>query len=118
MIWTHRLWRGEHRITYRARRDDPAAELHEAVEPEVRPCPFTETRDVTELGFELDEEKSGLSKADLDNGRGTVHLAGELTLNGVRVRGRPRSEHERRLGHLVTQDEPELAARQSGSATS
>jgi hypothetical protein len=47
---------------------------------------FTETRGGTELGFPLDRETSDISAADFDNGRGTVHVEGNLILNGDPVR--------------------------------
>jgi hypothetical protein len=47
---------------------------------------FTETRGGTELGFPLDREATDISGADFDNGTGTVHVEGNLTLNGDPVR--------------------------------
>jgi hypothetical protein len=47
---------------------------------------FTETRGGTELGFPLDRETTDLSEADFDNGTGTVHVEGNLTLNDDPVR--------------------------------
>lgn len=43
---------------------------------------FTETRGGTELGFPLDRDATDLSAADFDEGTGTVHVEGNLTLNG------------------------------------
>jgi hypothetical protein len=47
---------------------------------------FTETRGGTELGFPLDREVTDISGADFDNGTGTVHVEGNLTLNDDPVR--------------------------------
>lgn len=47
---------------------------------------FTETRGGTELGFPLDREATDVSKADFDNGAGTVHVEGNLILNDDPVR--------------------------------
>jgi core binding factor beta subunit len=47
---------------------------------------FTETRGGTELGFPLDRDNTDLSKADFDNGTGTVHVEGNLILNDDPVR--------------------------------
>jgi hypothetical protein len=47
---------------------------------------FTETRGGTELGFYLDREAAQLSEADFDNGTGTVHVEGNLILNGDPIR--------------------------------
>ena len=47
---------------------------------------FTGTRGGTELGVQLDPAATNVSAADFAAGTGTVSLAGELTLNYVRVR--------------------------------
>jgi hypothetical protein len=47
---------------------------------------FTETRGGTELGFPLDREATDLSGANFDEGTGTVHVEGHLTLNDDPVR--------------------------------
>ncbi len=47
---------------------------------------FTETRGGTELGFPIDKQRSDFSGADLEQGTGTFKVAGELTLDYVRVR--------------------------------
>jgi hypothetical protein len=47
---------------------------------------FTETRGGTELGFPLDRDATELSLANFDEGTGTVHVEGTLTLNGDPVR--------------------------------
>jgi hypothetical protein len=47
---------------------------------------FTQTRGGTELGFPLDRTTTDLSEASFDEGTGTVHVEGHLTLNGDPVR--------------------------------
>ena len=47
---------------------------------------FTDTRGGTELGFRLDPARSNLSGANWDAGEGSIHLEGELSLDGVPVR--------------------------------
>jgi hypothetical protein len=47
---------------------------------------FTETRGGTELGFPLDRDATSLSAANFDEGTGTAHVEGTLTLNGDPVR--------------------------------
>jgi hypothetical protein len=47
---------------------------------------FTQTRGGTELGFPLDRDASVISGADFDNATGTVHVEGNLVLNGDPVR--------------------------------
>ena len=47
---------------------------------------FTQTRGGTELGFALDRATTDLSKADFDEGTGTVHVEGHLILNDDPVR--------------------------------
>lgn len=47
---------------------------------------FTQTRGGTELGFPLDPDTTDLSGANFDDGTGSVHVEGQLTLNGDPVR--------------------------------
>ena len=81
-----RLSQGDHKITYRPRRDDARGELRAAVEREYVHVLFTETRGGTELGFRPDPARSDLSGANWDAGEGSIHLEGELNLDGVPVR--------------------------------
>jgi hypothetical protein len=83
---SYRLSEGDQKVTYRPKRDDARAELREAIGRQYVHVLFTETRGGTELGFRLDPERSDLSGADWDSGEGTVHLEGDLSLDGVRVR--------------------------------
>lgn len=47
---------------------------------------FTKTKGGTELGVRLDRDFCNLSEADFENGRGSVHLDGGLTLDYVKVK--------------------------------
>jgi hypothetical protein len=82
----HKLSKGDHKVIYRPIRDDARGELKAAIERKYVHVKFTETRGGTELGFPLDEERSDLSAADWEAGLGSVHLVGELNLDGVPVR--------------------------------
>jgi hypothetical protein len=82
----HRLSQGNHKITYRPRRDDARTELRAAIEREYVHVLFTETRGGTELGFRVDPARSDLSGANWEAGEGSIHLEGDLNLDGVAVR--------------------------------
>lgn len=82
----HRLSQGPHRITYRPKRDDARTELRAAVEREYVHVLFTDTRGGTELGFRPDPVRSDLSGANWEAGEGSIHLEGELSLDGTPVR--------------------------------
>jgi len=47
---------------------------------------FTGTRGGTELGVQLDRDACNFNQADFENGHGTVHINGTLTLDYVKVR--------------------------------
>jgi hypothetical protein len=47
---------------------------------------FTDTRGGTDLGIRLDTEATDLTQADFENGTGTIHVEGNLTLNYDPVR--------------------------------
>lgn len=47
---------------------------------------FTQTRGGTELGFALDPGATDLREANFEDGTGSVHVEGQLTLNGDPVR--------------------------------
>jgi hypothetical protein len=81
-----RLAAGDSKITYRARRDAAKDELKDAIDRQYVHVLFTETRGGTELGFPLDKNCSDVSRADWESGAGSVHLEGDLKLDGVPVR--------------------------------
>jgi len=79
-----RLSEGDHPIV--TQRADSAEELKQSIERGYVLIKFTDTRGGTELGVRLDDTLTDLSGADFDQATGTVHLAGNLTLNYVKVR--------------------------------
>ena len=80
-----RLSKGDHPVIAN-RGDKDAKDLKQRLDQGFLLVKFTDTRGGTELGSALDKEKTDLSNADFENGTGTVHLEGYLTLNYVRVR--------------------------------
>lgn len=81
-----RLSQGDHPVAYRASRGDARTELRDAIDRQYVHVLFTGTQGGTELGFRPDPERSDLSRADWEKGEGTVHLEGELSIDGVHVR--------------------------------
>ena len=73
-------------VIYLPRTDDPLKELKGAVDRRYVHVKFTATKGGTELGFPIDSEGSDLSGADWERGSGTIHVEGDLKLDGVRVR--------------------------------
>jgi len=47
---------------------------------------FTGTRGGTDLGVRVDPDETDLSQANFEQGTGSVHIEGTLTLNYVKVR--------------------------------
>ncbi len=82
----HKLSKGDHRVIFPSRLDDPHQELKDCIDREYVHVKFTETRGGTELGFRLDPDHSDLSKADWDQKSGKIRMAGNLTLDYVKVR--------------------------------
>jgi hypothetical protein len=82
----HKLAQGDHKVAVRTFGDEPVRELQEAIERGYVHVTFTETQGGTELGVRLDPERTSLAGADFTAGTGTVHLAGNLTLDYVKVR--------------------------------
>jgi hypothetical protein len=82
-----KLAKGDHKVIFRAFRDNPVEELKERIDKyNYVHVKFAETRGGTELGVRLDPERTDLSQADFEKGTGIVHLAGNLTLDYVKVR--------------------------------
>lgn len=79
-----RLSEGDHPLI--TRRAESTEELKQSIERGYVLITFTDTRGGTELGVRLDDALTDLSGADFDKATGTVHLAGNLTLNYVEVR--------------------------------
>ncbi len=79
-----RLSEGDHPVV--TRRANSVEELKQSIDRGYVLVTFTNTRGGTELGIRLDDALTDLSNADFEQGTGTVHLAGNLTLNYVKVR--------------------------------
>lgn len=82
----HRLSQGAQKITYRPTRGDARSELRAALEREYVHVLFTESRGGTELGFRPDPARSDVSGAAWEAGKGSIHLEGDLKLDGTPVR--------------------------------
>jgi uncharacterized protein YbdZ (MbtH family) len=81
-----RLSEGTHAMEFCSRAEVSAAALKERIESGFIHVRFPETRGTTELGIKLDPQASDLSNADFERATGEVLLAGNLTLDGVRVK--------------------------------
>jgi hypothetical protein len=79
-----RLSGGDHPVI--TRRAESVKELKQSIDRSYVLVTFTDTRGGTELGVRLDDALTDLSGADFEQGVGSVHLAGNLTLNYVKVR--------------------------------
>jgi hypothetical protein len=79
-----RLAEGNHPVV--TRRAESMEDLKQSIDRGYVLVTFTDTRGGTELGVRLDQTHTDLSGADFEQGTGTVHLAGDLTLNYVKVR--------------------------------
>jgi hypothetical protein len=79
-----RLSDGDHPVAVQRYRS--AEDLKQAIDRGYVLVKFTDTRGGTELGVRLDNTMTDLSVADFGQSTGTVHLAGNLTLNYIQVR--------------------------------
>jgi uncharacterized protein YbdZ (MbtH family) len=81
-----RLCQGRHRLVASLRPETSPQALREAIARRYVLVKFTETRGQTEIGMQLDLERSDLASADFDAGSGSVRLVGRLSLDFVDVR--------------------------------
>jgi uncharacterized protein YbdZ (MbtH family) len=81
-----RLCLGDHPVEVGLRPEKTVKLFKEAIDRNYVHIKFTETRGGTELGVRLDRDSCDFSNADLENGNGTVHVEGGLTLDYVNVR--------------------------------
>jgi hypothetical protein len=79
-----RLAEGDHPVV--TRRAESVEDLKQSIDRGYVLVTFTDTRGGTELGVRLDDALTDLSGADYEQSTGSVHLAGNLTLNYVKVR--------------------------------
>ncbi len=83
---TERLSTGDHPVTLGGPSPSCEGLKHRIDEIGWVHIKFTDTRGGTDLGIRLDREKTDLSEADFENGKGTLHVEGTLTLNNDPVR--------------------------------
>lgn len=81
-----RLSEGSHPVEVDLRPEKSAALLGQAIARDYVSLRFTATRGAAEFGLRLDRDACDLSGADFDEGVGTVHLEGGLTVDYSPVR--------------------------------
>jgi hypothetical protein len=81
-----RLSEGQHPLVLNLHPEMSIAELRRCLDRGYVHVLFTGTRGGTELGVAVDRERSDLSHADFDAGKGRLTLVGSLTLDYVKVR--------------------------------
>ncbi|HEV2988332.1 MAG TPA: MbtH family NRPS accessory protein [Candidatus Angelobacter sp.] len=80
------LCEGDHPVEVRLGPEKTARRFKQSIDRNYVHIRFTETKGGTELGFHLDRDASNFSAADFENGAGSVHLEGQLTLDYVKVK--------------------------------
>jgi len=107
-----RLSEGDHTVEVGLRPEKTVKLFKEAIDRDYVHIRFTETKGGTELGFRLDRGSSNFSAADFENGRGIVHVEGNLTLDYVKVKCVADIDLStlEGNGHLVKLDARETAA--------
>ena len=81
-----KLSEGDHPVEASLRPEKNVKLFKEAIDRNYVHIKFTNTRGGTELGVKLDSDHSDFSQADFENGIGTVHLEGSLTLDYIKVK--------------------------------
>jgi uncharacterized protein YbdZ (MbtH family) len=81
-----RLCEGDHTVEVGLRPDKTVKLFKEAIDRDYVHIKFTQTKGGTELGFRLDRSASNFGDADFENGSGTAHVEGNLTLDYVKVK--------------------------------
>jgi len=81
-----KLCEGDHPVEASLRPEKTVKLFKEAIDRNYVHIKFTKTKGGTELGVRLDGEACDFSRADFDQGRGTAHVEGNLTLDYVKVR--------------------------------
>jgi uncharacterized protein YbdZ (MbtH family) len=81
-----KLCDGEHPVEAGLRPEKTVKLFKEAIDRNYVHVKFTNTKGGTELGVRLDREACDFSNADFENGVGTVHVEGGLTLDYVKVK--------------------------------
>ena len=81
-----RLCEGDHAVEVGLRPESSVKRFKEAIDRDYVHIKFTETKGGTEIGIRLDRKTSDFSAADFENGKGTVHVEGNLTVDYVKVK--------------------------------
>jgi len=81
-----RLCEGDHPVEVGLRPERTPKLFKEAIDRNYVHIKFTQTKGGTELGIRLDRNSSDFSAADFANGKGAVHVEGNLTLDYVKVK--------------------------------
>ena len=85
-ILVDKLCEGDHPVEVGLRPDRTVKLFKEAIDRDYVHIKFTQTKGGTELGVRLDRNGSDLRNADFENGNGSAHIEGNLTLDYVKVR--------------------------------
>jgi uncharacterized protein YbdZ (MbtH family) len=81
-----KLCEGDHPVEAGLRPEKTVKLFKEAIDRGYVHIKFTKTKGGTELGVRLDSDLCNFSEADFENGRGSVHIEGGLTLDYVKVK--------------------------------
>lgn len=81
-----RLCEGEHPVEVGLHPDRTVRLFKKAIDRDYVHVKFTQTKGGTELGVSLDRNGSDFKGADFENGKGTAHIEGNLTLDYVKVK--------------------------------
>lgn len=81
-----RLCEGVHTVQITLRPEPTMQRFKESLNRDHVPVKFTETNGGSEFGIKLDKAACDLSNLDLDNGWGTAHLEGRLSVDFVPVK--------------------------------
>jgi uncharacterized protein YbdZ (MbtH family) len=107
-----RLCEGDHVVEVGLRPGETLKQFKESIDRNYIHLKFTATKGGTNLGFHLDKGSSDFGSADFENGKGTVHIEGSLTLDYVKVRCVADIELSTLAGrgHLVRVETGEMSA--------
>jgi hypothetical protein len=81
-----RLSDGQHPVEVSLRPERTVKAFKECLDRGYVHIRFTKTRGGTELGFPVDRERTDVSAANFETGTGTLTVAGDLSLDYVKVR--------------------------------